>query len=426
MKKIIINKPEITSGYDENHKRLSAKIEGDNFVKDLYYEVEKEYEKYLCYERGDAFLIGLLYFAMINGYDMEIKVPISEKLYYQLTEQYIPTICKYAPEQFKKIKIVAKLDNKPIVNAGAVGTSASGGVDSFYTIIKNSNMIETNYNITHLMIVNFYSIYYGEKSTRDRFSKTKKAAERIAENLNLPLVAVYSNENEFWFKNCMELYCLRYAAYVFSLQKLFAVYNFSSGYEYKDFKLGANVPSDRYDFLTAQLISNENFTFYSSGDEASRLEKLEYIVNNPVVKKCLQVCNITQDNCSTCSKCMRTQLELWVLGKLDYYNKVFKTDIFYKNKNKELIKIIGRKNEYDREIIKAASTKKLIPISVKIIGNIKYYLWQKLKNVVKRSEFLTNWFLNTKLEHTNKKYETEAIIYSMDPDVAKKCNNVVL
>jgi len=31
----------------------------------LWYSVDKEYVEYLCYERSDAFIIGLIYFAMV-------------------------------------------------------------------------------------------------------------------------------------------------------------------------------------------------------------------------------------------------------------------------------------------------------------------------------------------------------------------------
>lgn len=379
MQKLVIEHPKITKGIDDAHTRLSATVKTDHFTKELYYEVENEYSQYLCEERGDAFFVGLLYFAMVNGYDMEIKAPVSERLHYQLTKQYIPTMVKYMPTLFKPISVDAPLDSTPIKNAGAVGASATRGVDSFYSILKNRNLKEKDYNITHLMVCDIFGVYMGEEKTRNRFAETVKFSAKEAKSFGLPLVAIYSNEHEFWFPRTCNLYMFTIMAFVYAVQKLFAVYNFSAGYEYKHFTLETYL-SDHYDFFTAQLVSNENLTIYSSGPEASRIEKLEFIVDDPVVQKNLKVCNVSEENCCECDKCTRTQTQLWVLGKLQYFSEVFPKAGFDKKRNKILRKMIADPDEFETAILKRIKQDGLpISLTAKVLGKLEYYTLTQIK-----------------------------------------------
>ena len=190
--------------------RLESLIVANDFQKTYYFEVDEKYAKYLCHERADAFVLGLMYFALVNGYDIECEAPLSEKLYYQLVDAYIPTVVKNDPDMFKPITITSMLDNTPIKNEGAVGTSVSGGVDSFYTIIKNLHNETTDYNITHLLLTNCFNIYYDEASTRERFEQLCHKGEKIASELNLEFVKIYTNDHVFWYPHFVDLYCSQF------------------------------------------------------------------------------------------------------------------------------------------------------------------------------------------------------------------------
>ncbi len=424
MKKLIINKPEIIPGIDTDHCRMSALIESDHFSKDLYFEVENRYKEYLCAERGDAFMLSLLHFAMSNGYDMDIRVPVSEKLYYQITEQYIPTLVKYNPKRFNNIGIKAPISNKPIANAGAVGASASGGIDSLYSIIKNTGNKTQNYNVNQLMIASVYNIYYGEEDTRKRFSETVKNAEKISHGLGIPLVSIFTNEHEFWFPECVGWFATKFISFVYALQKLFSVYHFSAGYEYENFSL-SKYSSAYFDFFTAQLVSSENLTIYSSGQEASRIEKAMYISDNPYAQKLLQVCNFAAENCCTCPKCIRSQLELWSIGKLDNFRKAFPKSGFEKYINSELIKAIGKRGIFDVDLLKNVKKNGLhIPLYVKIAGNLQRFFWYGPKKRLKKINFLCEVYKKImKNKHNTEIYAPKnSWLYFTDKDYAAKCD----
>lgn len=51
---------------------------------DIFYSVEPEYAKFLCYEQADAFVIPMLLRAIVTGQDIEVDAPLSEKLLHNL------------------------------------------------------------------------------------------------------------------------------------------------------------------------------------------------------------------------------------------------------------------------------------------------------------------------------------------------------
>jgi hypothetical protein len=114
---------------DGNNTRLVADININHEEKKLWFETEKEHGKFFCYEKADAFIIGLLPYAMKYNYNIKSEIPISEKLHYNLTEHYIPVISSNT--DLNEIRISANTCPKILGTQNAVGTGNSGGVDSF-------------------------------------------------------------------------------------------------------------------------------------------------------------------------------------------------------------------------------------------------------------------------------------------------------
>ena len=80
---IKIEQPKIIN-IDENHSRLSCDIFVDNELRNVWFDVDKEYERYLCTERSDAYLIGLLSWAMRLNHDIECVAPVTDELLYNI------------------------------------------------------------------------------------------------------------------------------------------------------------------------------------------------------------------------------------------------------------------------------------------------------------------------------------------------------
>ena len=150
---IRIGKPYLSSVDGSNRTRLCSVVLFDNEPREIYYEVNRQFSEYLCTERADAFLLGLLPYAMVLGLDIDVEGEISERLYFQLSGLFIPALASYT-KYFKRIDISCSLNHDTLPTAGAIGTGFSGGVDSFYTICNNMNNSTPNYNLTHLSFVN--------------------------------------------------------------------------------------------------------------------------------------------------------------------------------------------------------------------------------------------------------------------------------
>ena len=91
MNNIIIHEPYIEKNADKT--KLIAVIDRPNKEPfSLFYEVDSEYTQYLCSESSDAFLLGILEYAMYWCMNIECTAPVTERLYYQLQNYYIPIV----------------------------------------------------------------------------------------------------------------------------------------------------------------------------------------------------------------------------------------------------------------------------------------------------------------------------------------------
>lgn len=395
MKKLRIGTPYI---YEINEKvRLAAEIEADEWKRELYFEVEPENEKYLVSEFSDCFVFALIYFCMVRGYDIECEQDMSEQLYYQLTTYFIP-IKAMTDSLLHNIQIYTKreaYENKVTMQGGGVGASVSGGIDSFYTVVKHTENIDKTQRLTHLMLTNLFGTYGEETEVRERFRYLCEKMKPVANELRMPIITIYSNKFEFDFPHMIDYHSLSTCATVLALKKLFRVYYFASAYDFSEFDLSpSNKDSADYDLLNVQIISDRKLIFYSSGGELNRAMKTEYISDNAIVKKHLHVCNVRQDNCSSCRKCRRTLLTLDALNKLKDYERIFDITRYRKERKKALIEIYSQKTSFDLEIIKLMREKNVTPgIYVYIVSCFKRLYWLLLQKMNKKAWIRNLYYL---------------------------------
>ena len=172
---------------------------GKKETKVLYYEVDERYSYGLVDCRSDAFVMGLLTTAMENNMDIQFEVPMSEKLYFQMTNQYIPIVAKYNPSWCSEIKLEGPLTADVLENDGGVATGCSGGVDSFYTIVKHGVEEKCQeYKLTHLLFTSVGTLDDDESRISSYFKNTLERMKNIATEINAEAVGVYSNLYEFY------------------------------------------------------------------------------------------------------------------------------------------------------------------------------------------------------------------------------------
>ena len=117
---ITIRKP-YTKEY-QGTTRLCADILLGDVNKTFYFEVAKKYEPYLCTEVSDAFLVGILNYAMFNGEDIKVEGAVSERLLYQIKTYFLVTLPVVRPRAYKRINVEAEPYIGKINTEGAVGT----------------------------------------------------------------------------------------------------------------------------------------------------------------------------------------------------------------------------------------------------------------------------------------------------------------
>ncbi len=330
---IRINNPYILEQNNKTRLCCNVIIEEENNEELIWLEVENDYKKYLTTERGDAFLILMLPFAMLNNIDIELKTPVTEELLYHIREYILPSLVNHSDYLFMP-KIYAQTC-EALPNEGAVGTGFSRGVDSLHAIASLYNSEYKGSNLTHLCL--FHTDIHNEK-TSAIFEKKKKDSYKIANELGLPLVVVDTNCYNVIRTPEDYNYLHEYSSMfvVYALQKLWKQYYYASwGGDFSEFSVAnAHIESSaHYELLLLSFLSKSNLRLYPEGGAETRVEKVKKIKDFELAKKYLHVCLESSSNCSKCSKCMLTMMNLDSLGVLNHFSNVFDIDYFKNDRN---------------------------------------------------------------------------------------------
>lgn len=346
---MILSRPK----FQENGKFITASADfqpNGGPRQSLWFELHSRYKDYVVTERCDAFLLGLLPYAMLHGEDIHLDCPVSEKLYYQLSDYLIPALTLANPA-FRRMRIVpGQLEHHSLNSARAVGTGFSGGVDSFCTVHDHfvNLLCPPSYRLTHLTFFNVGSHGdLGGETARTLFRKRLNLLGHFPKECGLELVVVDSNLSEVLQMNFSETHTLRNMAPVLLLQNLFHVYYYSSAYRMDDFRL-INTSSDTspYDLLNLAMLSTESISLYSAGTQYTRVEKTALIADYEPTWRYLNVCVCDDLNCSSCFKCMRTLLTLELIGKLNNFSSIFNIDTYFRHRDKYIGEVLSKKHRY--------------------------------------------------------------------------------
>lgn len=350
--------------------RLGADIDNCGKKMKIFFEMSLEYENNICTEYADPFVLMALEYCMAKGIDIKTTQDMSDTLYYNLTQYFIPIFSKNT-KTFHSINIYSGIKDTPVVDSDYVCTGLSGGVDSLCTILRYRNYPITKYKLTHVLFANNGAMGTSDyKESKRVFIQESKKMQLIADELNLKLINVNTNmmalygEIEHHRANNNE--GLKIASIIYAMRGLFSIYYIAStvGFDkfmFSDKDVGFFAP------FTADVVSSESVRFYIGDvDIDTRIEKTEIISKSKVAMKYLTL--HPNGNCGHCLKCIRTQMGLYVLNALDDFSDVFDTKIFYRRKAFLWGRNLGNRKEwlfgYNQEIIrKGIQNKKWLPLS---------------------------------------------------------------
>ena len=368
---ITIHRPDFSQRGE--YARIQSLVDIDGNRNTIWFEVRREYGEYLCWERSDAFVIGLLNYAMRNGHDITCEAPMGEDLHYQITTYLIEAIAKGDARMYHT-RITAEVDHSELPCDNAVGTGISCGIDSFHALAGNNDAKYPKHRITHLTFNNVGS--HGEvEHARRLFAERKEHSRKFCEEFGFKFVESNSNIMDVIPQDHYQTHTFTSSFAIYCLQKLYSVYYYASGQPFAEFSLSDNYDRDcaYYDLLLAEAFSTRNLRIHSEGGALTRLEKTKRVITYAPSYNYLNVCTITAANCGKCEKCSRTLLSLEALGQLELYKNVFDIGCYQSHKRDYLIFLYGQRWLKNHTYIELYPFfKKQITPAIRIAAYIKF------------------------------------------------------
>lgn len=343
----------------DKFSRLCADIRTDKRGITLWFAVDSSQEEYLCVGRADAFVVALLPMAMRGTYDIVCEDPMSERLLYQLNNYLIPMLASTGI-RYHRIHISAVYTKERYSSQGAAGTGFSGGVDCLYTIMRHG--VTSEYPLDYIAVFNTGNIEKG--FGKEAFWENYKQAVYFANEQKMKAIYVDTNFWEALPEDYSSIYSFRNLSCALALQGLFSVYLLSSAGSAKNFKLKLN-RCNRYDLLTINCMMTESISFYLSGTEVERWEKIEALTEWVPSYNWLHPCTagiVGQPNCGHCRKCIRDLTVLYALGKLERYESVFDIEDYLKHFPERIAFVLARTDSTSCKEIKLLLQEKNISI----------------------------------------------------------------
>jgi hypothetical protein len=312
--------------------RLSADVTFPDGTRTLWFACDKAHANGFTPEASDAFVVAALIVAMRRGLDIAVEGSMSSRLHYHLTTSYMELLSSLLPD-IRVVDIEAKRLHRTIWRGSGAITGFSGGIDSFCTVLEHrAGRVQQEYAITHLLFNNVGS--HGQSERDDQvFANRFVRLENVARDcFASPLIAVDSNLDDFIGMDFQLTHTLRNVAVALLFQNLAAKFLYSSTVHFRDCRVRPTYDIGYADAIGVPLLSTESMECISSGSRHTRFGKTELVAADPATFAALDVCVMPQvggrTNCSTCWKCLRTELALEVIGALPNYATAFDLDAY--------------------------------------------------------------------------------------------------
>jgi hypothetical protein len=254
----------------------------------------------------ETFVIAALLPAMVQGLPLTSNRPVSPRLLRAIPA--VQDIFHAWDEKFRRIELaVPARSTPPGIGGDRVGAFFSGGVDSFYTLLKHQD------EITDLILVRGFDIRLEDQVLwTDASARMRDVARRFGKRL----IEIETNVTEF--SNRYVIWDFYYGPGLASVVALLSpqvrkVY-IPSGQSYQ-----LIIPNGSHP-LVDPLWSTETTEIVHDGCEMTRAEKVLRIASNAVVHDHLRVCWKNTGgayNCGKCEKCLRTMVSLRIAGVLE-------------------------------------------------------------------------------------------------------------
>lgn len=293
----------ITISRDGDMNRFSADFEGGGQKANIWFRTKEEVNPI-----ADVFVACALVPCMRMREDLSLDGPISARLSGSIG-RINDIMLGWYPSEMKRVLLRGSIPETRVKADGKkVACFFTGGVDSFYTLLKHLHEIDT------IVYVHGFDLWLHE----EEFRKSTSARIRdMAAKLGKELIEVETNLLYFSHKVCdwpSQYYGSALASVALLLSKTIGKMYIASSLNTEVLYARGSHPD--LDFLW----NTEEIEIVHDGCESTRLGKVMAISKNDVALDNIRVCldrRWGKYNCSKCEKCVRTMLSLHISGALE-------------------------------------------------------------------------------------------------------------
>ena len=337
MQKAIVRKPRLFT--EGNLFGVSSTIQVPDREFTLFYKASKG----PLLPSIEPFFAAALLPAMRAHVPLHLEGPVSGRLL--KAAKQIQDIYHIWDEEFLPISITADAETDAVQSPGrGVASFLSGGVDSFYTILKHLDEID--------QLITLHGFVF-RLADRDVQAEHAGSLREVARELGKPLVEVETNIQDV--TEGLVDWKLMGAAVLSSLAALMAPFvrmvYLPATHTYAQ-HIDPSLPPWGSHPLLDPLWSTEAVEIIHDGCEATRYDKARLLGTSATALRHLRVCfgyreahNKGIYNCGHCEKCLRTHVALYLAGVLD------RCETFPKTLDLDLVANIPNGSQYARLFI---------------------------------------------------------------------------
>jgi hypothetical protein len=255
----------------------------------------------------DGLLTLTLLPAMSQGAAVQVRGEASPRLL-AAVPRIMDVVCGWNPD-LQRVAIDAAVPRATVPTGGhRVASFFSGGLDSFYTLLKHRD------SITDLIHIHGFQRQPRDVSLRRR---TSELVHRVAAQFGKNVIEIESDYRAFlapYVSHTLLAHGASLATVGHLLGPDFKRIYIAASYHRSDlFPWGSHPDLD-------PLWSTESLEVVHEGCDATRVEKARLVARSDLALQSLRVCHKNSPenlNCGRCEKCVRTMINLVAVGALD-------------------------------------------------------------------------------------------------------------
>jgi len=334
--------------------RVQAVVEG---CASIWFELDKQFQSMIDTESVDAFFILYTWLAMERSLDLRVEGKVSRQLANAVTQDIKKMFLALCPRLHEVNIDVLNSEASWPQSAGASATGFSGGVDSWYTALQAA---ENGTPYAYYLFAN--TGQHGKDNIEVVFAQRFAVAESALRTMDKPLIAVDSNIDSIFRERFQQRDVIGNIACALLLQQGITRYDYSSSYAPEDLGVFEHYDMSVLDPYLLPLLNTERIRFFSIGDDAGRIEKLDFISSKELFSNEIYVCiekAVPIKNCGYCFKCRRTQLALESIDRMALLKNNFDFSFYKKIRFGSMVGLFSSADKSNLDLeIKSALIKK--------------------------------------------------------------------